>query len=81
VTRPVREDQGDALGMLCEVPAAATRLLLCSDGLSDYVEPAVIDALVCGAADDATVVGLLITATLAAGGPDNVTVAVTSIHA
>jgi protein phosphatase len=81
VTRPVRGERRDALGTLFAVPAAATRLLLCSDGLSDYVEPAVIDALVCGDADDATVVGQLVTAALAAGGPDNVTVAVTSIPA
>ncbi|HVU72994.1 MAG TPA: protein phosphatase 2C domain-containing protein [Mycobacteriales bacterium] len=51
------------------------RLLLCSDGLSGYVEPeAIAVALAVGEPEDA--VRALIDATYAAGAPDNVTVAV-----
>lgn len=68
-TRATPDDTRLALG------AEPQRLLLCSDGLSGYVEPDVIAAaLATGEPEDA--VRALIDATYAAGAPDNVTVAV-----
>lgn len=52
------------------------RLMLCSDGLSDMVNPDVIAQLLGTAADPDTAVTRLIAAALEAGGRDNVTVIV-----
>lgn len=48
------------------------RLLLCTDGLSDVVAPAMVDDLL-GGDDPAAVAAALVEAALDRGGPDNVT--------
>lgn len=52
------------------------RVLLCSDGLSSYVDPACIRSALASTEQAATVAKRLIAAALECGGPDNVTVIV-----
>jgi protein phosphatase len=58
---------------------AGDRFLLCSDGLSDYVEDAVIAETLRANPDRKTCAGELISRTLENGAPDNVTVIVADI--
>ncbi len=58
----------------------ADRLLLCSDGLSDYVADEVIAATLRAYPDRQVCAAELITRTLDAGAPDNVTVIVADIE-
>jgi len=55
------------------------RFLLCSDGLSDYVEDAVIADTLRGNPDRKTCAAELVNRTLEAGAPDNVTVIVADV--
>jgi protein phosphatase len=62
------------------VPAqVGDRFLLCSDGLSDYVEDAVIAETLRENADRKTCAAELVYRTLEAGAPDNVTVIVADV--
>jgi serine/threonine protein phosphatase PrpC len=58
---------------------AGDRFLLCSDGLSDYVEDAVIAETLRANRDRKTCAGELVSRTLENGAPDNVTVIVADI--
>jgi serine/threonine protein phosphatase PrpC len=58
---------------------AGDRFLLCSDGLSDYVEDAVIQETLRACADRKTAAAELVHRTLENGAPDNVTVIVADI--
>jgi len=60
---------------------AGDRYLLCSDGLSDYVEDAVIAVTLRDNPDRETCAAELVQRTLEAGAPDNVTVIVADIEA
>jgi protein phosphatase len=62
-------------------PQPGDRLLLCSDGLSDYVADDVIAATLRGYPDRETCAAELIKRTLEAGAPDNVTVIVADVEA
>jgi protein phosphatase len=63
------------------VPAGVgDRFLLCSDGLSDYVEDSVIAETLRGNADRKTCAAELVHRTLEAGAPDNVTVIVADVE-
>jgi protein phosphatase len=63
------------------VPAqVGDRFLLCSDGLSDYVEDAVIAETLRENADRKTCAAELVHRTLEAGAPDNVTVIVADVE-
>jgi protein phosphatase len=55
------------------------RFLLCSDGLSDYVDDATIGTVLREVADRKACATELITRTLEAGAPDNVTVIVADV--
>jgi protein phosphatase len=55
------------------------RFLLCSDGLSDYVDDGVIAATLRDVTDRKTCAAELISRTLEAGAPDNVTVVVADV--
>ncbi|GGL00503.1 PP2C family protein-serine/threonine phosphatase [Mangrovihabitans endophyticus] len=59
---------------------AGDRLLLCSDGLSDYVEDAVIEETLRDTPDAGECAARLIARTLDAGAPDNVTVIVADVR-
>ncbi len=61
-------------------PEPGDRLLLCSDGLSDYVADDVIAVTLRGYADRETCAAELIKRTLEAGAPDNVTVIVADVE-
>ena len=52
----------------------ADGLLLCTDGLSDMVDPADIEAILANADDSATACRALVSQALQRGGKDNVTV-------
>jgi protein phosphatase len=56
------------------------RFLLCSDGLSDYVEDAIIAATLRSTPDRKECARQLVEHTLAAGAPDNVTVVVADVE-
>ncbi len=56
------------------------RILLCSDGLSSYVRPEVIQAALNSLDDPAETADRLITSALEVGGPDNVTVIVLDVR-
>ncbi|MFP5330909.1 MAG: serine/threonine protein phosphatase, partial [Acidimicrobiia bacterium] len=58
---------------------AGDRILVCSDGLTNMVLDADIAAVLAAESDDATCVQTLIDAANAAGGIDNITVAVASL--
>jgi type VI secretion system protein ImpM len=73
ITRAVGVQSTLALDLLREKAVAGDRYLLCSDGLTRTVSEPQIEALMENA-DIAVVVQELISATLAAGAPDNVTV-------
>jgi serine/threonine protein phosphatase PrpC len=63
------------------IPAhVGDRFLLCSDGLSDYVEDAIIAETLYGTADRKECARRLVEHTLAAGAPDNVTVIVADVE-
>ena len=55
------------------------RFLLCSDGLSDYVDDAAIGTILRDVADRKECATELINRTLQAGAPDNVTVIVADV--
>jgi protein phosphatase len=55
------------------------RLLLCTDGLSSYVHPGRIEAIMAPADDEYTTCQALIQEANARGGPDNITVLVASL--
>jgi serine/threonine protein phosphatase PrpC len=55
------------------------RYLLCSDGLSDYVEPQDIETALAGEGSLTSVIDRLVELTLKAGAPDNVTCVVADI--
>ena len=63
------------------LPEPADRLLLCSDGLSDYVADEVIAATLRSYPDRETCAAELVKRTLEAGAPDNVTVIVADLEA
>jgi len=60
-------------------PMPGDRYLLCSDGLSDYVEHAEIERVLRDGSDRDAAAGDLIALALAAGAPDNVTVIVADV--
>jgi PPM family protein phosphatase len=60
---------------------AGHRFLLCSDGLSDYVELDAIEQCLARAADDASAVQLMLDAALDAGGPDNISIVLMTVLA
>ena len=68
------------LDLLREKARAGDRFLLCSDGLTRTVPESQIEALM-EKAEIGTVVQELISATLAAGAPDNVTVLIAEAFA
>jgi protein phosphatase len=55
------------------------RYLLCSDGLSDYVEAAEIVRLVAAQGDPDSCCAALVEATLAVGAPDNVSCVIADV--
>jgi serine/threonine protein phosphatase PrpC len=80
ITRAVGVQATLSLDLLREKAVAGDRFLLCSDGLTRTVPEAQIEALM-ERADISIVVQDLISATLAAGAPDNVTVLVAEAFA
>lgn len=60
-------------------PLAGDRLLLCSDGLSDYVDDEVIGAALRGRPDPQDCAESLVAAALQVGAPDNVTAVVADV--
>ena len=80
ITRAVGVQPTLALDLLREKAVAGDRFLLCSDGLTRTVPEAQIEALM-ERADISIVVQDLISATLSAGAPDNVTVLVAEAFA
>jgi len=60
-------------------PEAGERFLLCSDGLTDEVEDAVIGDVLRAESDPQLAAGVLVRAALEAGGRDNVTAVVVSV--
>jgi serine/threonine protein phosphatase PrpC len=60
---------------------AGDRLLLCSDGLTDYVEEEAIALALTGTADRATAAERLVALALGAGARDNVWVVVADVVA
>jgi protein phosphatase len=70
-------------GVTCRVlhPRVGDRYLLCSDGLSDYVDDATIAAAVREHADPEHCAEQLVKLALRVGAPDNVTVVVGDVHA
>ncbi len=80
VTRAVQgTDTPPAIGSLTVVPG--DRLLLCSDGLSDYVEHGAIAAALAGYGDRQLCGEQLVKLAHQAGAPDNVTVVVSDVTA
>ncbi len=80
VTRAVQgRDPAPAGTMLAA--RVGDRLLLCSDGLSDYVDDEVIGWTLRSAADPRQCAGELVKHTIEAGAPDNVTVIVADVVA
>ena len=59
--------------------AAGDRILICSDGLSGVVPPEKLEAILAGSDDLQQACAALIAAANAAGGPDNVTVALLQV--
>ena len=80
ITRAVGVQPTLALDLLREKAVAGDRFLLCSDGLTRTVPEAQIEAMM-ESADISIVVQDLISATLSAGAPDNVTVLVAEAFA
>jgi type VI secretion system protein ImpM len=80
ITRAVGVQTTLSLDLLREKAVAGDRFLLCSDGLTRTVPEAQIEALM-ERADISIVVQDLISATLAAGAPDNVTVLIAEAFA
>lgn len=66
-------------GHICERLCPGDRLLLCSDGLTRVVDPAVIGRLLSGDNAEAMATAL-VDAALAAGAPDNVSVIVIAVE-
>ena len=77
---PEPEAVREMLDLLREKARAGDRFLLCSDGLTRTVPESQIEALM-EKAEIGTVVQELISATLAAGAPDNVTVLIAEAFA
>lgn len=75
--------QGDEINPSCTVMRvrAGDRFLLCSDGLTDVIDDAMIGAALRECADLDECTGRLIKSALDAGGPDNVTVIVAEVQA
>jgi serine/threonine protein phosphatase PrpC len=80
ITRAVGVQPTLALDMLRDRVCAGDRFLLCSDGLTRAVSESQIQAWM-EAGDIGAAVGGLISATLAAGAPDNVTVLIAEAYA
>jgi serine/threonine protein phosphatase PrpC len=80
ITRAVGVQPVLVLDLLREKARAGDRFLLCSDGLTRTVPESQIEALM-EKAEIGTVVQELISATLAAGAPDNVTVLIAEAFA
>ncbi|MBO4205175.1 PP2C family protein-serine/threonine phosphatase [Micromonospora echinofusca] len=78
ITQAVQgEDRPPAIGVLAVVPG--DRLLLCSDGLSDYVEDLAIGTALASYPDRQQCVEQLVKLAHQAGAPDNVTVVVADV--
>ena len=60
---------------------AGDRFMLCSDGLSDYVELDAIEQCLFSAADDTSAVQWMLDAALDAGGPDNISIVLMKVLA
>jgi protein phosphatase len=75
ITQAVQGGTFEPTGALL-TPLPGDRYLLCSDGLSDYVEDDEIAAALRGYADPQTCASQLVGLALRAGAPDNVTVVV-----
>jgi serine/threonine protein phosphatase PrpC len=73
--------QGFPVTPTCELltPRGGDRYLLCSDGLSDYVEDGPIGNVLASCVDPGECVDRLVKLTLSAGAPDNVSVVVADI--
>lgn len=73
--------QGFPVDLTCELldPRVGDRYLLCSDGLSDYVEDGPIERVLATCPDPGECADRLVKLTLAAGAPDNVSVVVADI--
>jgi serine/threonine protein phosphatase PrpC len=80
ITRAVGVQPTLALDLLRDTVCAGDRFLLCSDGLTRTVSESEIETLMDSANIGAAVQGL-ISATLAAGAPDNVTVLIAEAYA
>jgi protein phosphatase len=61
-------------------PQVGDRFLLCSDGLSDVVDDGEIGAILAEHSDPYGCAASLVSAALAGGGPDNITVVVSDIQ-
>ena len=79
ITRAVGVQPTLALDLLRDTVCAGDRFLLCSDGLTRTVSDSEIETWMDSASIDAAVQGL-ISATLAAGAPDNVTVLIVEAY-
>jgi serine/threonine protein phosphatase PrpC len=60
--------------IFCDVARVGDRYLLCSDGLTDYVDLDVLEGHLAGTDDPVTTVRAMLASALAAGAPDNVSV-------
>ena len=79
VTRALGMDEQLRVSMSSHALAPGDRYLLCSDGLSDYVEDAVIAQTLRDVADRKACAAELVNRTLQNGAPDNVTVIVADV--
>jgi PPM family protein phosphatase len=59
---------------------AGDRLLVCSDGLTDYVDESTVAGIVAGVPDPAAACAALIEAALAVGAPDNVSCVIADVQ-
>jgi len=78
VTQAVQGSEFKPAGRMIPI-RAGDRFLMCSDGLSDYVEESVIAATLRAHEDRKTCAGELVQRTLENGAPDNVTVVVADV--
>ena len=79
VMRTINADEGEGPDLLPLDLVPGDRLLLCSDGLSDLVDDTTI-AAVLAELDDGPAADGLVESALRAGGKDNVTVVVATVH-
>lgn len=80
VMRTINADEGEGPDLLPLDLRPRDRLLLCSDGLSDLVDDQTIAAVLVAEIPDGEAADRLVESALRAGGKDNITVVVATVH-